>query len=215
MLRGHVVALACLTVLCMTPAWGAAQNDSFVPKYGCENGGFDLSPRVHIDYSTSCTDSLGSQQVWLRLAILWRGQPAWRPLARDDTVSTTSAAREFHRRALDALAAGGQWNGSQIGTLVYGSIHDPGGTWVEILGQRWAVPQRDSALVVLVDRVDSVGGPPFVLEAQRISSMLPSDILLRTWVSGDTTFTLKPRGSVQSALRALLSRLTTIREFWQ
>jgi hypothetical protein len=213
--RIHFAALACLTVLYLIPARGAAQRDAFIASQGGENGGFALSPQVAITYSTSYTDSLGARKVWLQLAILWRGQPAWQTLANDDTVATTSADREFHRRALEAHAAGGQWSGAQIGTIVYGAIHDPRGAWVEILGQRWTLPRHDSALVVLVDRVDGVGGAPIVLEVLRIPSVLPSDILSRTWVSGDTTFTVRPRGSVQNALRALLSRPPSLREFWQ
>jgi hypothetical protein len=215
LLRIRFLLLGYLTTVCITPALGAAQGDSARIVSGGEAGSFDLGPRVELNYLTSYTDSLGQKRVWLQLAILWRGQTAWRSLARVDTAQTAGAERELQRREIDAIAAGGVWSGTQVGTLVYGAVHDREGTWVEVLGQRFPLPQRDSALVVLVDHVDGVSGQPVILDVRRVPSLLPVDVLSRSWTSGDTTFSLRPLGSLQNAITALLSGPPVIHDFWR
>ena len=125
------------------------------------------------------------------------------------------AELEFDRKAFDARAVGGQWGGAQVGKVIYGAIHDPGGRWVQILGKRWTLPLRDSALVVLVDRIDDVGGPPIIVAHRFIESSLPANLFWYNTESRDTSHSLLPPGLVRSALLELLSRSATIREFWQ
>ena len=213
MLRRSLLPLASLA-LCITPSLGGAQSDSVRIVSG-ESGLVNLNSRVDVNYATRVTDPASGRRAWLQLAILWRGQPAWRAVAYDDSIATRSAEREYQRRGLDAIAVGGQWAGTQVGRVVFGAIYDPGGRWVQILGKRWTLPPGDSALVVLVDRIDSVGGPPMIVEGLFIESSLPANLFWYNTELRDTSLSLRRSGSVRDALRELLSRTATIREFWK
>ena len=193
---------------------GAAQSDSARVVSG-ESGSFYLNPRVNVTYSTRVTEPRGDRRAWLKLAILWRGQPTWRTDAYDDSIATVRAELEFDRKAHDAIAVGGWWAGAQVGKVIYGAIHDREGRWVQILGKRWSLPLRDSALVILVDRIDGVGGSPIIVEHRLIESSLPANVFGYNTTSRDTLHSLRPPASVRSALLELLSRSPTIREFWQ
>jgi hypothetical protein len=70
--------------------------------------------------------------------------------------------------------------------------------------QRFALPLRDSALVVMVDLTRDTAQTPVVVGTAFIPATLPESFWPKFWVHGDTTFHVQPRGdqSVLIALRA-------------
>jgi len=94
-------------------------------------------------------------------AIFFKGASEWGTLAPYE--------RDWAEGASDAAFRAAQARGNQAG----GSITPRATAWVEyndrngtvlVLNQEWRVQRRDSALVLLVDRIDGVGGDP-VIEA--------------------------------------------------
>ena len=129
-LQFRILILASLVGLHLAPSLSGAQRDTTSISVGGMNGMFDLSARVQVNYHSSYVDSLSTQRGWLQLVILWRGETDWRSRASQDSTPTTGAEREFDRRATNAGTMGGIWSGSQVGTLVYGAIHDRQGKWI-------------------------------------------------------------------------------------
>lgn len=93
-----------------------------------------------------------------RLIVLWRGQPNW-----------------FRARPSPPVAAGGPRpaNRSRMGRFGFESTHTSGGLTlttrydratgeVQVNGMAAGVLGPDSTLIIMVDRVDSIGGPPVV-----------------------------------------------------
>lgn len=198
----------------LAPSLSGAQRDTISIRFGGMNGMFDLSARVQVDFHSSYVDSLSTQRGWLQLVILWRGETDWRSRASQDSTPTTGAEREFDRRATNAGTAGGIWSGSQVGTLVYGAIHDRQGKWIEILGRRFMVPENDSALIILVDHVDGVGGDPTIVAVDHVPSRLPVEVLpVFRSSSADTMPSSRSRITRQNAIRTLLDRSKVVREF--
>ena len=92
-------------------------------------------------------------------AVLFRGSTNWGALRNDDLPWTQAA--------MDSASRAARARGNQAG----GGITPRGAAWVEyddrrrvvlVLDQEWSVPRRDSALVLLVDRIDGAGGPTTV-----------------------------------------------------
>jgi hypothetical protein len=98
--------------------------------------------------------------VRLGAAVLWRGTTNWR-------ANHAGAESERARTAIDSALRDAGNRGVQSG----GTITAHANAWVEfdeaanavtVLRTRHVLPTRDSALVLLVDRVDSVGGKPTI-----------------------------------------------------
>ena len=92
-------------------------------------------------------------------AIFFRGSTNWGSLAHHE--------RDWAERAADSAVRAAEARGNQAG----GTITPRATAWVEyddrrgvvlVLNQEWRVLRRDSALVLLVDRIDRVGGDPTV-----------------------------------------------------
>jgi hypothetical protein len=92
-------------------------------------------------------------------AILFRGSTDWGALAQHE--------RDWAERAADSASRAAESRGNQAG----GTITPRATAWVEydnrnsvvlVLNQEWRVPRRDSALVLLIDPIDRVGGDPIV-----------------------------------------------------
>lgn len=98
---------------------------------------------------------------------------------------------ELHYRA---EAAGRSIIGSTAnGVPAYAEV-DRDGRRLYVCGQAFVLPpdDSDSALVIVVDRVDSVGGPPHVMGTAWIPARMPAEFWDRHWTSGDTTFSVRP-----------------------
>jgi len=112
-------------------------------------------------------DTTGSTH-WFQVVLLWRGQPDWASMTgvaarsdgtRDrDTTGLGEALRQYHAARKAALMDDAVFLGGQRGPIAYTARLDSARRNLTVLGRTLRVPARDSALVVLVDRVDHVGG---------------------------------------------------------
>lgn len=136
-------------------------------------GVMEMRPRVMADL---VLDHVGE---WRALAamVLWRGEPGWyrhgqdRRRPADDSLA---ASRARLRLAEDsAVRAGGRLWGHATPRSVYGVGLDAAAQHIHVLGRAYALPRGDSAVVLVVDRTDGVGGPPVVVATVRIAGALP------------------------------------------
>jgi hypothetical protein len=109
--------------------------------------------------------------------VIWCGQPGWDRRAAT-LVPTQQAALARNvamvRAAEDSAArAGGRLKGHATERLVWTVGFDPTARQVYVLGRGYRVPAGDSALLLVVGRVDSVGGPPSVIATASISAIFP------------------------------------------
>ena len=99
--------------------------------------------------------------VRLAAAILWRGSSQW-------SLSHGPAERAQARAAMDSAWREADRRGGQAGGTITARANawvefDPGGRAVSVLQHTYSAPAADSALVLLVDRVDHIGGAPQVV----------------------------------------------------
>ncbi|HKO16164.1 MAG TPA: hypothetical protein VJU87_07990 [Gemmatimonadaceae bacterium] len=105
--------------------------------------------------------------------------------------------------------------GGQLGTISYFAQLDSGRTTLTILGRSFPLPTADSALVVLVDRADGVGGAPTIAGTAVIDGRFPADPVPKTWTSGDTIFTIRVPDRGNENLRMVLGRNPMAAAFWR
>ena len=124
----------------------------------------------------------------------------------DSTVrSSPTAYNAARRRFLDLQATAEETGRKFIGGVWQGRVY--AGSYradsLFLLATAYSIASRDSALVVLVDHADSVGGAPAVVGLTRITTHLPPAFWGIHWMSGDTSF------SVHGQPSALLDTLRT------
>jgi hypothetical protein len=159
---------------------------------GSSGGTTKLSERVEITYQQSYTESPSAGRAdWMRFIVLWRGQPGWQR-TRTDPAARAESERVFREASAAATLANRSLMGLSGGAAPFWAELDRENNQLYVLGNQYAIPQRDSTLVILVDRIDGVGGPSFVVGAAVIDGHMSSDFVPKTWVSGDTTFTVRP-----------------------
>jgi hypothetical protein len=136
-----------LIVVCSAVAEGQRRSGSGI------SGGF--GPSSSFDYVRVHWGPPDSTQ--LVAAIFFKGSTEWGSLAPHE--------RDWAERTSDSASRAAQARGRRAG----GSITPRATAWVEyddrngiivVLDREWLVPRRDSALVLLVDRIDGVGGDP-------------------------------------------------------
>jgi hypothetical protein len=123
------------------------------PNGGSSGGSFSMSPRV----AGAFVISFDSSGVRLDAAMLLRGQRDW---ARDATGRTGGWPPRVPRQPGDRPPS---LSGATVDTFAV--VYDRANNVAWIGGQR--VPM-DGANVVLLDRADGVGGPPFIVDRLRI-----------------------------------------------
>jgi hypothetical protein len=104
----------------------------------------------------------------------------------------TESERVYREASAAATLAGHSFMGGYTGHGAYWAELDRDGNTLYVLGRPYALPPQDSTLVILVDRVDRVGGEPFVLGSAVINGHMSSEFETKTWTSGDTTFMVRP-----------------------
>jgi hypothetical protein len=182
--------------------------------YGTGNHG--LSARVEATYLQADLSDGSRTTRWIQFVVLWRGQADWSaPNMSVDTAAQRHATEHYHTARKAALLADAVFLGGQTGAVSYFAEVDSARTTLTILGQRFRLPPRDSALIVLVDRVDRVGGDPVVAGSTVVDARLPDASPTRTWTSGDTTFTIRSRNDVRNNLETILLRDRTVGAFWR
>lgn len=182
---------------------------------GSSGGTTRLSDRVEITYQQSYAESpAGGRADWMRFIVLWRGQPGWR------TVKVSDAERLESERAYREASAAAQLANRSVMGLTGGAA----AFWTELdrehnqlylLGNQYSIPERDSTLVILVDRADRIGGPVYVVGAAVIDGRMSSDLVPKTWVSGDTTFTVRPAKTALSVFLESLKKDPVVAAFLQ
>jgi hypothetical protein len=145
------VTLATLLVVCAAAASAQSNRGSGI-------SGGALSEHVSVDFVREHWGPPDS--VRLAAAVLWRGNSDW-------ALSHGPAESARARAAMDSAARDANRRGVQAG----GTITVAGNAWVEyndrartlsVLQRTYMVPASDSTLVLLVDRVDHIGGEPLV-----------------------------------------------------
>lgn len=179
---------------------------------GFGTAGGSLSPSVMYDYAYGEVGQGAARVSSLRAVILWRGRPTWNGELSTDTTAQRIAHRTYRARVDSAENAQGMFVGGQRGLITYGGELDRDRNSFHLLGKTYEIPLRDSAIVLMVDRVDSPGGPPFVAGVAYIDAHLPDAFWTKSWSSGDTTFIVHA-GSGSHALETALQRIPAVRDF--
>jgi hypothetical protein len=211
-----VAALGALAILPLTaPRLGAQIGASTqecnlgrrVIEVGADSTVRRRGPRFECEMlARSVTRPDGRQTHWMSAVVLWRVPRARRmraddPEARRRTDSIEAVTRAYDRAAEDSgrLTIGG-FNG----TVHYQAMLDREYRTLYVGDQRFAIPLRDSALVVMVDQTRDAAQTPVVVGTASIPAALPESFWPKFWVHGDTTFHVQPRDdqSVLIALRA-------------
>src|SRR5262249_26109316 len=126
----------------------------------------------------------GSRHGPLLAVILWRGAPGWEEVRDADRSRIDSVLRWAQLRASEAhlsLFGSGQ---------AYGLLADDYRD-VIIEGQHFPLKASDSALVVMVTLPPN-DRPRGVTTARIQVTSLPEAFWTRSWMSGDTTFFVRP-----------------------
>lgn len=200
-----IASLLCLTVAAPI----AAQRG------GGSGGTTRLSDRVEITYQQSHSESPGTGRAdWMRFVVLWRGQPGWR-INKPGQAGQAEGERAYREASAAATLANRSLMGLPGGANTFWLELDRASDMLYLLGNQYSIPSRDSTLVILVDRVDRVGGQPFVVGSAVIDGHMSSDLVPKTWVSGDTTFTVRPAKTGLSVFLESLKKDPAVAAFLQ
>jgi hypothetical protein len=137
--------------------------------------------------------------------VLWARSDA----ASEPTPEATAAARRLYRE-LQARAedANQHFIGGMRNARVYWGMY--GRDSLYLLGRAFGLPKADSALVVMVDHADSIGGQPTIVGVAQVDARLPPSFWGTTWMSADTLFHVQGR---PSELRRALQESPLVRRF--
>lgn len=158
-------------------------------------------------------DSMRPDSMRLRAVVLFRGQAGWKHSYGDSASRAAGQARwaTASRESTRARRMGG-------GSITAGGVvlwvetdYERRRLWAE--GQSFDLPERDSALVVLVDRIDRAGGPPIIAGTTYVPSEVSSRLWARVWRSGDTTYHVGPPDQGAAILGSLLRSSPFVRAF--
>jgi hypothetical protein len=203
------IAIAALALVCLANANASAQRG------GSSGGTTRLTDRVEVMYQQSYTESSTAGRAdWMRFIVLWRGQPGWR-FAKTSVAERDDAERVRREVAAAAALANRTVMGNFANGPSYFAELDRDNNALYVLGNRYAIPSRDSTLVILVDRIDRLGGPPFVVGAAVIDGRMSSEFVPKTWVSGDTTFTVRPSKTALDLFLETLKKDPAVAAFLQ
>jgi len=164
-----------------------------------------------LEYSYQSRSSIGygrDTREWLSFVVLWRMPPramAGARTGRPDTAALAAAERRYRDLRRAAEDSGRSFLGGSTGVVIqnaYVTRSDRQTLWVE--GEAFTVPERDSALVVLVDLTGAPAQPARVVGRAYVPAELPEAFWSKHWTSGDTTFLVQSRnahGILREALR--------------
>jgi hypothetical protein len=120
-------------------------------------------------YSGEASDSL--QREWLQAVVLWRFS---KPMPPDFGGSNPHVIANATRRARIASEKIGRSSvGGFFAKGFYALEYSRDRNMVWVLDKAFRIPRRDSAIVVIVDRVDGIGGAPIVIGHEYISARQP------------------------------------------
>ena len=200
----------CFLLAAATPVAGQ------VGSGGYSTGSASVSRTTEISYLVARHHTAAGPAQWFQVMILWRGQPGWMditpPTMRDSAVGAVSIAEcDVARQAASAFKA--LILGGQVGGVGYCAQLDMDRTTLKVLNHSVPVPRSDSAVVVLVDRTDGIGGPPTVAGVTIVDGRFRWEPPPKPWTSGDTTFTVRARDRLPEYLQMVLARDAIIAAF--
>jgi hypothetical protein len=142
----------------------------------------------------------------LRAIVLWRGSPGWVQLRYSERTRADSAFRWSRLRADERGA-------SVFGSSVAFGTLSSGGDTLAIGAHTYSIARHDSALVVMVTVQGEV--EDWMVTALRVRrDLLPEEYWTRMWISGDTTFLVRPRTPrSHEMLRAALQSVPEVAAF--
>ena len=193
----------------------------------CETSDAQTGGAVGSGYSTSTTQRSASiemsylvrtqrdssrQRQWMQLVLLWRGKPGWTERS-DDSEGSSRAIDEYRKVRAAAILANAVLLGGRRGSVAILAEVDSEFHAVTLLGHRLAMPTADSALVVMVDRVDGRDGQPVVVGTVVVDGRLVRPPPTPALTSGETF--LKTESDVTAQLKAMLSRNRAVGAFWR
>lgn len=220
----HIATRRLAAILCLVAAAtaGAQRSGSSSSssnggsRGGSSGGGMNLSDRVDAMYDAKYVETPDAgRSDWMSYVVLWRGQAAWRSPRRIDPVAQKEGERSYREASAAATLAGHSFMGSYAGSYAYWAELDNKDNAIYVLGQQYHIPERDSTLVILVDRADGVGGAPFIVGTAVIDGRMSSAAAPKTWVSGDTIFTVRSKHTGVDDFFAALKKDPAIAAFLQ
>ena len=171
-------------------------------------------PKVQYSLIHANAGEGAQERKWIEAIILWRGQPDSNRLSVLDTAAVRRATQAYRSARRAAEDQGRTFLGAQVGGTVWTASYDRASGELFIQDQVFRLTERDSALVVLVDRAENARGAPVVIGSTWVGRELPSEAWSQSWTSGDTTFIVRPRQR-KAHLLALLRRSPAVQAFLQ
>ena len=212
-MRWPVLAVLVTLAPIASATMGAQTASTSGSGYGTSTG--QLSARVEMSYLARNLWDGSRRTRWVQVVLLWRGQPGWAGrTAALDSVERRQAIDEYRRARAGAILTNATVLGGQSGAVTYLAQIDSASKAVTVLGQTFALPPRDSALIVLIDHIDWRGGQPAIVGTAVVDGRLPDLSPMRMWASGDTTFTVTPPDNLDEGLKVTLLRDPTVAAFW-
>ena len=191
-----LIRLAALTALASTVAACGGRSDSAAGDVACEGsagGHLSLTERADMVYTVSFReDGDGGDAATIEAVIVARGAAGWKSTERSRTTAPAPAAADSASLSTSA----------DLGGVRVGYDRSSNVAWVH--NERVVL---DSFNVVLVDRIDGVGGEPTVAQRVRITpaiALAPGECGART---NPTTMVWA------DSIRARLMRNSTVRAF--
>jgi hypothetical protein len=162
-----------------------------------------VNSNIRVVHRTEIGGTPTAPRLRLAAVLLWRGQPEWTRLNPSNDARTQGNANIAEQRR--ALGARGWQVAGLLGAgepMIYGFSTD--GSRLLILGREFDVP-RDSAIVVMVDRQDGIGGPPMIAGVAYVRDSVPVNLWPRYWTRADTLLSI----ASTDPMPTILARLET------
>jgi hypothetical protein len=209
-----------LWVSAIITALGTAPELLAQPVAACEGigvAGATLSERVVVNYVHQ--DCRGPERE-LRAVVLWRGQPRWNATRASDAGEAGDGAARMRAVRDSARGAGAATGGGHAPGLFWGVlVEQASARVVPVVWSASAGDARlpgselsaDSVTVLLVDRVDGVGGPPTLTAVARVGRARTTGLLPPTRVPGSPRPQWAPDPA--GAVRRLLAGVPAVAEY--
>jgi hypothetical protein len=172
-------------------------------------GGCTVPRPFHCVMVHSSEGQGAEQRTWVNAIILWR-VPRWR--LQPDSARTDSIERAYRRREYALRDSGWAPVGGRSLDIVHEGEIDARRTTIRVRDRLFPLPQRDSALVLMLDQTRDSSFTPNVVGTAYVPAVMPDGYWTKSWTSGDTTFTVRPRRSAE-VLTDLLRANPAVRRF--
>jgi hypothetical protein len=163
-----------------------------------ESWGVRLSGRVHADVFSVRSPGAEVAPPTMRAIVLWRAQPGWcaRPCRGFDTRTLDDSLTTLRERAVAATRAGS--GGSANGVLWWAELARSGDS-IYVRGSAIALGAPDSTLVIVVDRVDAVGGAPEIVATTRVPAR-PLPAVVNRWPTRNLVAPMATAGAAVTSM---------------